>query len=550
MNHWVDLVDGLPEEAVEEAKGREGLGETSAEDYLSQLSLADKDDVRIAKCRFFRLPCIELKGYHASPEATGLIAEEQARKLRIFPLFRMDEIIYVAMSDPQDLRCEDFVRKLTGLRVKPVLADEEDIRQAITRDYLKAQRGTGFVPQTRLDSVEDEDGETEHMVEGHSPAVKETVKVISQAIRLGASDIHLEPDEEQVFLRYRIDGALHDYSPPDQEIYPAVVSRIKILSGLDIAEKRLPQDGRASIQVDGKDYDLRISILPNIYGEGICLRILNPEATKMELSAMGFEEDTLERYDRVISRPHGIVLVTGPTGSGKSTTLYATLRRIIRREIKTITLEDPVEYKLQGIVQVPIRPEIGYTFATGLRAILRHDPDIVMVGEIRDLSSAEIAFKAALTGHLLFSTLHTNSAALAVTRLLDMGVQAFQVMAALNGVLAQRLIRRLCKNCKVPHELSGAELKLLEMEEQTYEIFRAVGCSECQNIGYKGRTAIHEFLEITPEMRRLKEEQMTAPYLESLGQDQGFRTLRQAALLKLRAGVTSVSEVLSVTGSD
>ncbi len=551
MNAWFKHLPDLSEEDL--SRLLELSDESVAETVILEERLATDEEVLRAKSKFYRLPFLNLSGYQPSLDALRLVTEEQARKLGIFPLFCLKERIFVAMSDPYDLRCEDFVRKLTGLRVKPVLATDSDIRQAITRKYLATQIvGSSTSSSKDLMSKDNEDNqELPDLTEAMSPAVKAANKVISQAIRLEASDIHLEPDQNGVFLRYRVDGVLHDYPPPETEVYASIVSRIKIMSSLDIAEKRLPQDGRSSVEVDGKAYDLRVSVLPNIYGEGICIRILNPESAKMKLEQMGFEPDTLERYDRVIRQPHGIVLVTGPTGSGKSTTLYATLQRILSREKKLITLEDPVEYKVEGLVQVPVRPEIGYTFEVGLKAILRHDPDIVMLGEIRDLSSAEIAFRAALTGHLLFSTLHTNNASLAVTRLVDMGVPPFQVMSALSGVLAQRLLRKLCAKCKEPVTISELEIQAFSLTtEQLAQAtpFRAVGCSECSNIGYKGRTAIHEFLEVTREMRAMPSDQLNQGNLEAIGRSQeGYRTLRESALAKFLNGTTSLSEVLAVT---
>ncbi len=553
MNDWIKHLPNLTGEQQSGARNAAEEGDSS-EAWLLTRSLVQERDILRAKSSFFRLPYVTLSGYHPSQEAIELITEEQARKLGVIPLFCLQERIFVAMSDPYDLRCEDFIRKLTGRRVKPVLASSEDIKQAITRKYLAAQQGTVFIPQSQLAAEDDDDDQEQEAGEGlselRSPVVKAVWKVISQAIRLGASDIHLEPDKAQVFLRYRIDGMLHDYPPPDYNSYSAIVSRIKVISSMDIAERRLPQDGRVSVDLEGKTYDLRVSLLPNVHGEGICIRVLDPDSTKLELSAMGFDADTLERYDRVINRPHGIVLVTGPTGSGKSTTLYATLGRIMSRDLKIITVEDPVEYKIAGLMQVPVKPDIGFTFEAGLKAILRHDPDIVMLGEIRDLSSAEMAFRAALTGHLLFSTLHTNSAALAVTRLMDMGVPAFQVMAAMSGVLAQRLIRRLCPECKAPAVLDEAEERMFDLPPGPHNVFKPVGCANCQNIGYRGRTGIHEFLEITPEMRRLTELELTDARLEEMARPKGFRTLRESAVAKMLAGVTSAAEVISLTASD
>ncbi len=551
MTDWLHYLTTLSPEQVAGARNAEEQGESPEGWLRSRANIPERDILR-AKSIYFRLPYLTLAGYHPSQEAIELVTEEQARKLGVIPLFCLQDRIFVAMPDPDDLRCEDFIRKLTGRRVKPVLAGADEIKQAITRKYLAAQMGNIFVPERQLQEDSDAPADDEGLTELQSPVVKAVWKVITQAIRLGASDIHLEPDKAQLFLRYRIDGALHDYPPPELASYSAVVSRIKVISGMDIAERRLPQDGRVSVDLDGKTYDLRVSLLPNVHGEGLCIRVLDPDSTKLDLSSMGFDAETLERYDRVIRRPHGIVLVTGPTGSGKSTTLYATLGRIKSREKKIITVEDPVEYQIPGLVQVPIKPDIGFTFETGLKAILRHDPDIVMLGEIRDLSSAEMAFRAALTGHLLFSTLHTNSAALAVTRLMDMGVPLFQVMAALNGVLAQRLLRKLCPECKVPTQLSEHEIKVLGLPTSSngHQIYKAAGCANCQNIGYRGRTAVHEFLEITPEMRRLPESELNDARLEKMGLARGFRTLRQSAIQKMLDGVTSYSEVLALTADD
>ena len=551
MTDWLKYLTTLSSEHTAGAESAAERGESPEAWLRANAGISDRDILR-AKSTYFRLPYVSLAGYHPSQEAIELITEEQARKLGVIPLFCLQDRIFVAMPDPNDLRCEDFIRKLTGRRVKPVLAGAEEIKQATTRKYLAAQMGTVFVPERQLSPEPAQAPGSEALNEIQSPIVKAVWKIITQAIRLGASDIHLEPDKNQLFLRYRIDGALHDYPPPETGSYAAVVSRIKVIAGMDIAERRLPQDGRVSVDLDGKSYDLRVSLLPNVHGEGLCIRVLDPDSTKMELTQMGFDSETLTRFDRVIKRPHGIVLVTGPTGSGKSTTLYATLARIKSREKKIITVEDPVEYQIAGLVQVPVKPDIGFTFEAGLKAILRHDPDIVMLGEIRDLSSAEMAFRAALTGHLLFSTLHTNSAALAVTRLMDMGVPYFQIMAALNGVLAQRLIRRLCPECKAPVELTPEEIKAfdLDIDLAARKVYKAVGCASCQNIGYRGRTAIHEFLEITPEMRRVSESELSDAVLEELGRERGFRTLRESAVLKMLDGVTSLSEVLALTAGD
>lgn len=545
MMKWLQKLPSLTEQQLEKALKFDNEVDLLA--FLGAEGIAGKAEILRAKSRYYRLPCLNLEGYYPSNEATELITEEQARKLKTMPLFVNDGILYTAMADPNDLRCEDFLRKLTGRRVKPVLADIEDIRRTITRTYLASEEERQ-PSSSRAKSKRSSTSREEDIGENQSPVVKAVWQFINRAIRLGASDLHLEPQRESISLRYRIDGMLHRFPGPEPENYSAIVSRIKIISQLDIAEKRLPQDGRISVKLEGKEYDLRVSILPNVYGEGICIRVLDQSSANRKLEDMGFEPQLLARYEKVIRQPHGIVLVTGPTGSGKSTTLYATLARISSDSKKIITVEDPVEYKIEGMQQVPVRPEIGYSFGIGLRAILRHDPDIIMLGEIRDLESAQIAFRAALTGHLLFSTLHTNSAALAVSRLVDMGLPTYQVMSGLSGVLAQRLLRLLCTNCKKETKLEeevAAELGL--REEPDITVFQPVGCPKCNNLGFKGRTAIHEFLRITPAMRELREQDVNESNLVALARPDGFRTLRDCAVDKLKAGITSVEEVLALT---
>ncbi|HIB65722.1 MAG TPA: type II/IV secretion system protein [Phycisphaerales bacterium] len=545
MSHWIEHLGEIPRELVEEME----CLSTDLEqvNLLKSSGLASSEQILDAKSKSLQLPVLSLAGYHVSPGALSLLSEEQARKFNVLPLFMRGNLLFVAIDDPLDLPREDFLRKLTGKRIKAVLADASDISSNITRAYLSKK--SQFREEMTSEPRSQDYVQVANLVEETSPIIKEVHGVLSRAIRMGASDIHLEPDQDEVFLRYRIDGILHEFGGPTPANYPSLVSRVKIMSGLDIAERRLPQDGRARVEVDGKDYDLRINILPNVHGEGVCIRILNPESTKMKLEEMGFEPDMLKRFNETIDKPNGIVLVTGPTGSGKSTTLYATLQQIASRERKLITIEDPVEYKIPGLVQIAIKPSIGFSFGTGLKAILRHDPDVVMLGEIRDLESAEIAFQAALTGHLLFSTLHTNSAALAVTRLLDMGVQRFQVMAALSGVLAQRLLRKLCPECKAPRTLSLREIRGMGLDEERlhYKVYHPKGCADCQQIGYKGRVAVHEFLQITDAMKALPESELTESNLVSLAREAGFQTMREVAVRRMLDGVTSFAEVVGVT---
>ncbi|MCA9775902.1 MAG: type II/IV secretion system protein [Candidatus Eremiobacteraeota bacterium] len=547
MSHWIEHLKDIPPELIDEVGSQPN--DLEQVNLLKSSGLVTAEQILEAKSEAFQLPVLSLAGYHVSPKALSMLSEEQARKFNILPLFSRGNLLFVAIDDPLDLPREDFLRKLTGKRIKAVLADAADISANITRSYLSKKSQIRELPDQDRETRSQEYVQVADLVEETSPIIKEVHNFLSRAIRMNASDIHLEPDQDEVFLRYRIDGILHEFGGPEPANYPSLVSRIKIMSGLDIAERRLPQDGRSRVEVDGKEFDLRINILPNVHGEGVCIRILNPESTKLKLSEMGFEPGLLSRFQESIEKPNGIILVTGPTGSGKSTTLYATLQQIATRERKLITLEDPVEYKIAGLVQIAIKPSIGFTFGMGLKAILRHDPDVVMLGEIRDLESAEIAFQAALTGHLLFSTLHTNSAALAVTRLLDMGVQKFQVMAALSGVMAQRLLRKLCPECKAPRTLSLREIRGMGLDEERlhYKVYHPKGCAECQQIGYKGRIAVHEFLQITDSMRTLPETELTEANLVELARETGFQTMREVAIKRMLEGVTSFAEVIGVT---
>lgn len=502
---------------------------------------------------YYKCPALTLRRYEPDPDSVRLLTEQQARRVRAIPLFQVGERLYLAVSDPENLQAQDFVAQLTGLVIEPVLALGKEIDDALNRCMLTGERSSQTLEAITAAVTEDRalTQETGVLEDREIPTVKLVDHIITQAIRLGASDLHLEAFPESVLLRYRLDGQLREFPGPPRGIYNAVVSRIKITSGLDIAERRLPQDGRASIMVDDKKYDLRVSVIPNVHGEGIVIRILNPHAIRLNLKALGFETAWLERYERILARPHGVVLVTGPTGSGKSTTLYATLNQISSIAKKIITLEDPVEYQLPNITQIQIQTEIGYTYAAGLKAILRHDPDVVLVGEIRDLESAQIAIKAALTGHQMFSTLHTNDAPQAVTRLVDMGVPFFQLQAALNGVLAQRLVRRLCPQCRQPAQPPPEALAALGIEPGTAGIYRQAGCPECNEIGFKGRVAVHELLDFTANMRRIPAEQARPAEIADLARAEGaFFSMRDNLRLKVLAGVTTVEEALTLLGTE
>jgi type IV pilus assembly protein PilB len=541
------ILDALPQLSAEQrllaSQSSDPIAMVIQEEWLEPLELLRAGSL------YFRVPWLQLSRYQPDPEVVNLLTEEQARRLRLVPLFRLQDHLYVAVGNPQNLQVQDFVAKLTGLVVEPVFALPKDIEDALNRWMLTSEKTTKVLADITARVQQDVIGEQATLLEDReAPTIKVVDHVLTQAIRLGASDIHLEPFPEKILLRYRIDGHLREFPAPSKSIFNAVISRIKISSGMDIAERRLPQDGRGSIEVDGNNYDLRVSIIPNLHGEGVVIRILNSHSIQLDLAALGFDPALLARYETILKRPYGVILVTGPTGSGKSTTLYATLRKISDISRKVITLEDPVEYQLAGITQIQVQPEIGYTFASGLKAILRHDPDTVLVGEIRDLESAQIAIRAALTGHQMFSTLHTNDAPQAVTRLADMGVPLYQILASLNGILAQRLVRRLCLRCKLPFHPEASSLAALGIEADSEgTFFGPRGCQECNNIGYKGRVAVHELLDFTPTIRRLPPEQAHAETIADIARQEGaFFSLKMGLANKVKQGLTSIEEALAL----
>ncbi|MEQ8190735.1 MAG: GspE/PulE family protein [Candidatus Eremiobacterota bacterium] len=551
MDSWLDFIKNkIDPDIMEKAFKEEDEGRDVATFLLDNKS-ASKKDLLSAMSHYYKLPSVDLEYYYPDRDSTGKITEEIARRFLIVPLFQLDDKLYVALKDPDNLTVQNYIRQLTGLEVEPVLSLEPDLNSSINRVYLTkeetAKKMTGYKPE----KVEKKPVEMQIRIEDdEAPAIKLVNYMLTQAINLGASDIHLEPFPEKVMLRYRVDGVLHEFPPPPVHIFRAVVSRIKIISNMDVAERRLPQDGRAGININNRDYDLRVSIIPNVNGEGVVIRILDTQGKGKGLDEIGFNKKMLDQYKKLIVRPHGILLVTGPTGSGKSSTLYATLKYIYTPKKKIITLEDPVEYQMEGLTQIAVNSSIGFTFGAGLRAVLRHDPDIVMLGEIRDLESAEIAIKASLTGHLVFSTLHTNDTPSSVTRLIDMGIQSFLVFSSLNGILAQRLVRRLCPSCKVKIDLTEEEITSTGLKSLPpgTEFFGPKGCSACGNLGYKGRIAIHELLEINQKMRRLKPEEVTQEKIRDLALEEGnFMTLRDSAVEKFIQGITSIEEVLSVT---
>lgn len=504
--------------------------------------------------RYYRRPYVSLRKYRPDDAALALIKHDVARELLSIPLFRLDDVLYVGMVEPLNLYAQDFLQQLTGYSIEPVVVLRSELDEALNHYFLGKVQSEHAIGA--ISAQEAQRGPLEllplHFEDQEAPVVKLVNFILSQAIHLGASDIHFEPFQDTLVLRYRVDGALHEFSPPPLPMYRSLVSRVKIMSNLDISEKRLPQDGRMSFTVAGRDHNLRISCMPGVHGENLVIRILHPLTTARELESLGFATGTLDQYLRLLQRPHGMVLVTGPTGCGKTTTLYATLKRIYSPKKKIITLEDPVECHLEGVNQFQINSDIGFTFSHGLRATLRHDPDIIMLGEIRDLESAEIALRASLTGHLVFSTLHTNDAPLAITRLVDMGIPPFLVLSSLLGVMAQRLIRLLCTSCRRrvwPDASALAPLGITEPPPSA-TFYQAVGCTACNNLGYHGRTAVYELLCVTPDMRRLTGERLTPGVVRDMARGAGFVTLRESALEKLYSGATSVEEIVSLATSE
>jgi general secretion pathway protein E len=507
-----------------------------------------------------RLPYIKKEQYpKSSLPVEGLtITETFLREKIIFPLQLKDDTLIVAVYDPFDLYTIEDLKVSLGKNIRVVLSSEQDILESIETYY--AEEG-GSAMNRMVSDIQDEDmhgldamdDSTEHIrdMASEAPVIKLVNHIISQAIESRASDIHLEPFEEELQLRYRIDGILHEIEPPPKRLSAAITTRIKIMSKLDISERRLPQDGRIKLKILGKDIDMRVSTLPTLHGESVVMRILDRGNLVLDLSQMGFPEKELRQLEELIQKPYGKLLVTGPTGSGKTTTLYAALSKINTPDKKIITIEDPVEYQMRGINQIHVKSQIGLNFAGGLRSIVRQDPDVIMVGEIRDPETADISIQAALTGHLVFSTVHTNDAAGAVTRLLDMGVENFLISSALLGVLAQRLVRVICPDCKEEAPLTPVlktEMGLLEKE--SVKVYHGKGCQSCSQTGFKSRCGIYELLVIDDSIRELILKKVTAQDICDQARKNGMRTLREDGWDKVVQGITTVEEILRVTIND
>ena len=533
------------EEALEIQKTSKQLIGT----ILTQLGYCTEEDVArmLASKTGHKFISIDEVGVNIA--VANLITPELAVKNNILPIYEEDGIVYVAMKNPNDILTVDYLRMLTGYEICPVVAADMELQAAI-ENFANMNSG--------VDNYDDEEDdlavEAENLDIDDKPAVQLVNQIINNAIKAGASDIHIEALEKYMRVRFRIDGVLQEIMQNPIKMYAAVISRIKVIGGMDIAERRIPQDGRATVKFDDKTMDVRIASMPTVYGEKVVMRLLERSNTNIvTLKDIKFSPRQFDRFNHAIHMPYGFVLVTGPTGSGKSTTLYATLAEISTLEKNVITLEDPVERRMAGINQVQMNNRAGMTFAAALRSVLRSDPDIVMVGEIRDSETAKIAVEAALTGHMVLSTLHTNDASGAVTRLDEMGVEPFLTASSLVGVLAQRLVRRLCPKCKEEYEISHEELKKIvpDLEDYgynqpSYKLYKAKGCLTCNNTGYKGREAVFEFLTVTEEMKRLILDRATVAEVKKLAMSQEMLTLKDEGLYKMMEGNTSLEEVLRV----
>ncbi|HQP11453.1 MAG TPA: GspE/PulE family protein [Candidatus Omnitrophota bacterium] len=538
------LKEGLiTEKMLEYARQEAQMSGLNIEKALIKLELVTEEDIVKVRANVLGIPYMDLSDYIIDPEIIAMVPKEVCLKFSLVPLFKIGNNITVGMVDPQDIVALDQLRRICTIdNVDPVLVSERGVRRLLDSSF-----GIGSSIDDIVKSIDNEEAqEAVTEIGAGAPLVRLVNIVIAQAVKDHASDIHIEPEEDGVRIRLREDGVLQELKMLPKKIQSGIISRVKIMAKMDIAESRKPQDGRIRIKIENKELDLRVSSFPTIHGENIVLRVLDKSAVLLGLKELGFLDDELQAFQKLINRPYGIVLVTGPTGSGKTSTLYSALTQINSVEKKIVTIEDPVEYELSLIRQTQINPKAGLTFATGLRSILRQDPDIIMVGEIRDRETADIAIQAALTGHLVFATLHTNDAPSTISRLLDMGIEPFLLSTSLIGILAQRLVRTICYKCKDKVEVSGALSSDFNLEGLKH-IYRGKGCRECDGTGLKGRTGIFELLLITEEIRRNIETRTSADEIRKIARKAGFKTLRDSGVQLIRNGVTTPEEVLRVT---
>ncbi|GGE81864.1 GspE/PulE family protein [Mycetocola zhadangensis] len=541
----------LPFDQLERVSRNQGDDEATLSGLLTQ-GLVTPVQMTRARAVQAGIEFVELLEYPVDRTAVTLVPSALCRRHDVLPIGLDDKVLKLAMVDPGDVFAIDDVRASTHLQVEAVLAEEADLHAAIDR-YLRADGELSDLTTT----LEEESAPQESDLaigdahDDEAPIVRFVNLLVSQAIQDNASDIHIEPGEYELRVRYRIDGVLHEMQSAPKSIQNGVISRLKIMSEIDIAERRKPQDGRMSVMHGGRKIDLRVATLPTVWGEKVVMRILDNSNTSLDLRDLQLLERNFEAYKASYTKPYGMILVTGPTGSGKSTTLYTTLNSVARPEINVITVEDPVEYRMKGINQVQVNPKAGLTFASALRSILRSDPDVVLLGEIRDHETAQIAIEASLTGHLVLSTLHTNDAPSAVVRLTEMDIEPFLVGSALDCVVAQRLARKLCDRCKEPADYSSEDLARLrfpqvEISRRMPGLFKPVGCQQCSNTGYRGRLALHEVMTVTEEIERLAVARKSSAEIGRVAREQGMLTLREDGFTKATMGLTSLEEILRV----
>ncbi len=537
------------------------LGGKLGENLVELGFIQSEEDIIESLGQQLNVGALKLSELELDPEVVALIPADMAQKLSVIPVDRDGNSLTVAIADPKNVWALDALKFVTGCEIIPLVATESSIQKAIEKYFQTEDPLADIVKDIIDEDLELIQEDTDDLLDiqelksavQEAPLVKLVNGIIADAIRKGSSDIHIETHERLLRVRYRIDGTLMDMAPLPYRLKAAIVSRIKIMAELDIAERRVPQDGRIKIKIGRKTVDLRVSTLPAIFGEKIVMRILDPSNLMLDLTELGFEEKALADFKRAIQRPYGIVLVTGPTGSGKTTTLYSALNLLNKPGVNIMTAEDPVEYHLDGINQIQVHPEIRLTFATALRAFLRQDPDIIMVGEIRDLETAEIAIRAALTGHLVLSTLHTNDAPSTINRLLDMGIQPFLVSSSLNLIAAQRLVRRICPLCKRKDEKNHQIADLLQQlglsaqEAESLDTYHGSGCSECHHTGFSGRIGLFEVMFVSSHMKELIISGASLQQLRRQAAEERVSTLRDTAMEKLKQGLTTVEEVIRET---
>ena len=524
---------------------------------LVTLGLCAQRDVAEALATQLELPLVEANGYPELPILEERISARFLREARALPIAESEDEIALAMADPTDAYTINAFEMVTGRKVKPLIAIPTELEAALERLYGAGKTALGQIVgavEQRDELSFDADVQQLKDLASEAPVIRLVSLIITNALETRASDIHIEPFENRLIVRYRIDGVLHEIESPPRRLSAAVISRVKIMANLDIAERRLPQDGRIRLRVQGKEIDLRVSTVPTMHGESVVMRILDKGGVALDFARLGFEEDTLKKFLDVLLEPHGILLVTGPTGSGKTTTLYTALDRLNKPDVKILTVEDPVEYQMPGINQIQVKPQIDLTFANALRSIVRQDPDVIMIGEIRDLETAQIAVQSALTGHLVLSTVHTNDAPSTVNRLLDMGVEDYLLTSTVIGIQAQRLVRTLCPECNEPYTAMPELVEELGLSKFAnggdITLYHARGCKQCANTGYVGRISIIEMMPMTDTVRTLVMRHAIATELKAQAMKEGMVTMYEDGMRKALRGVTTFEEVLRVTRED